>query len=326
MGGSWSSSHVIAADQDSPTTPGAKCVLVTSLSMSKEDLMDGCVMKARYPVGPLRPLLKVFEATDHGPDEFTVKATLDGAKLEEHHMGDGTERDRVAVWMKCKLEGDTIRGESYVDPEGEWANKATKTGKVFWTACTKVLEDPVRVEYWCEVQGKRYANSEVTGHWLPWIKAIIDIATSRKVHFKPDTDSLHEPGQKSLITDSLDDLSTFDELWKGLTNHAVIYPDLVTTEMSDSEVYVGLDGGIEPPDGGWRVEVDKEAAKIVRTKELSGKLTEVQTTVLHKEPLRIELWRVMADGSRDSSLSFARHTAMVCDQLIKKPDSGSWFW
>mmetsp|Transcript_116969 Transcript_116969/g.364158 ORF Transcript_116969/g.364158 Transcript_116969/m.364158 type:complete len:131 (+) Transcript_116969:446-838(+) len=129
----------------------------------------------------------------------------------------------------------------------------------------------------------------------------------------------------------MNDYITVDALWARLLDFASnpMYKeqkDLEIIEISDTEVAITGAGGVEPPRGATSVKWDKEKGILTSTTKRGGKVMDVVTNVIHEEPLRVEAWRVDAEGTRVASKMFAKMTSFMFDEMIAKHESASsWF-
>mmetsp|Transcript_116965 Transcript_116965/g.364139 ORF Transcript_116965/g.364139 Transcript_116965/m.364139 type:complete len:330 (+) Transcript_116965:68-1057(+) len=326
------SSYSLTPDSES-AVDGKKCVLSSELEdCSYDDFIEGIRDILKRPVPPFQePAVKAVEVTEQDENTYTAKVILDGAKLEGFGYGDGTGKDKVSNWMKVtfKPAEGILMTETYVNPANPklpTVEEAT-TDKVYLTSMSRVLKDPLRMEYWWELEnGERMYGQEQADHVKPYMDGTIALAKKKKVSFAPDCDSLAEPGSKSAISTPIDDFITVDGLWAQLLDFANIYKDLEIIEISDTEIAVTGPGGVEPPTGVKAVQWDKEKGTLVTTTKIAGKVQGVLNLVVHQEPLRVEAWRVEASGERVSSKMYAKQSAYWLDEVIQRHEkASSWF-
>jgi len=330
--GAMGATYSLEANQDSPSEPGKTVVLTSELpEVAPDDLAESILEILKRPVDPrVEPVLKTVELEETSENSFTVKVILDGAKLDQAGYGkDG--KDRVQQWMKINYNPAEmlVSTESFVPGDGAWADEASG-GKVFLATYSRFLKDPTRIEYWWVKDGERMAGESQAQHFKFYIDALMEIAKPRKVSFSPDCDSIAEPGQKSILSAPMDDHIAFDTLWQELLNHKAFYGLIIqgaeVQEVSDNEVLVTGENGVEPAGGAFAVEWNKDEGKIVRTHKVAGKAVEVNHTVVHQSPLRIEAWRLDAQGPRVSNKNMAKRYSIIIDMLLEKvAKDSSWF-
>jgi len=332
--GAMGATYSLEANQDSPSEPGKKVVLTSELpEVAPDDLAENLLMMMRRPVPPmLASVLKIVELEETSENSFSVKVILDGAKLDEAGYGKHGQ-DRVSQWLKVTYNPAEmlVSMESFLPDDGAWADEASGD-EVFFATYTRFLKDPTRIEYWWVKDGERMAGESQAQHFKFYIDALMEIAKPRKVSFSPDCDSIAEPGQKSILSVPVDDHIAFDALWQELLNHKSVYgsviQDLDVQEVSDNEVLVTGENGVEPAGGAFAVEWNKDEGKIVRTQQVSGKAVEAIHMVIHQSPLRMEAWLLDAQGQRGSNKKLARAYTILIDMLLKKvakDSSSSWF-
>jgi len=323
MGGSYS----CEPDQDSIGEPGKKVILVSELpDVTHDGLINGILDVLRFPVIPhIMPLLRDVELTEHDDNCFTVKVILDGAKLDAAGFGDGAGSDKVMVWQKVTYKPDEslIITESYTPPGDNVpsASKATQD-KVYHSSHTRVLKDPVRLEYYIEMDGQRLHGQAQADILKPYVDSVLALTQQKKVNFTPESDSQAVPGKKCCVSDPMDQYFAYDRLFAALHDQKSLYGDTrEITEVSENEVFVTGIGGVEPVDGTMNVQWDIDAGKIVRINKAAGKVKETYYTHVLKDPLRIEIYREDADGKNLAGKRLARFMALAMEELIKKESS-----
>mmetsp|Transcript_20477 Transcript_20477/g.57606 ORF Transcript_20477/g.57606 Transcript_20477/m.57606 type:complete len:329 (-) Transcript_20477:357-1343(-) len=324
--------YSLEANQDSQVEPGKKVVQTSELpEVTSEGLAEGIMDMLRRPVPPhVEPAVKDVEVEETSENSFSAKVILDGVKLDQAGYGkDG--KDKVFQWLKVTYNPAEMLAstESFVPEGGAWADEASG-GKVFLATYSRFLKDPTRIEYWWVKDGERMAGESQAQHFKFYIDALMEIAKPRKVSFSPDCDSIAEPGQKSILSAPMDDHIAFDTLWQELLNHKAFYGLIIqgaeVQEVSDNEVLVTGENGVEPAGGAFAVEWNKDEGKIVRTHKVAGKAVEVNHTVVHQSPLRIEAWRLDAQGPRVSNKNMAKRYSIIIDMLLEKvAKDSSWF-
>lgn len=320
------SGYSIEPDQDSVTNPGEKVVLTTELEGCKyEDLIDGTFDYLKLPSPHVEPVLKNVEVKDESESGYTVKVILDGAKLDQFGFGNGKGTDRVNGWLKVEVDraAGMIHTQSYVPMGGQFIDEASDA-KAFFESFTKVLKDPVRIEYYMVVDGARMAGPAQAALLKTFVDPIVEMSKTRKVRFLPDQDSIAEPGKKSVISEPMDEHISYDTLWTSITDWKSGFEGKEITEVSENEVFASGEGGVEPADGATTVTFDKEKGTINRTRTIAGKVQETSYTVVHQDPLRMEVWvEAGEEKTRLAGRHIAMYTTVVVEQVISK--ASSWW-
>jgi len=321
------------ADCDSVVEPGTKVVQSEALELDFDQLFDEYLEQLRYPVSTIAEyVLKECSVEDHGPDDFSVKVVLCGKKLDSYGYGRGDGVDMIGLWTR--VTGDRakrhIRCQDTVQPPGCFADELEKHA-AGGGAKTCFLEDPLRVEFQVELSdGSRLEDQEATKQIL---LGILGPAVSRVgqqlVKVSADQESTRGDGGRSVISGPLDEATDFDNLWERYVEAiksppgAAVAPEVV--EVSDEEFHVILE---IPPDTKLTTTVRhcKESGEILAvTTDGEEKVVSKTTSVLHREPLIVEVWGESRTGERQSGRGAARALQAHLESALAPKKSG-WFW
>mmetsp|Transcript_74836 Transcript_74836/g.173433 ORF Transcript_74836/g.173433 Transcript_74836/m.173433 type:complete len:325 (-) Transcript_74836:103-1077(-) len=321
-------SITVTPDTDSPTTPGQLCVLSEELPIAFDDMVDGVIEVLKDPAPVVqRSVLKATEVVDLSEKEFTVKVILDGQKLDVVGYGDGKGTDKVMIWMKVTHDPeDTVKAESYIsNPEtGDWLPDA-KDAIVYSTSVSKILKDPVRIEYYMENNNKeRLTGQPIADTITGYLSAILEMKKERKVKCTPELDSLKDAGKKSVISAPMDEFTTYDKLFDAMTDFAKEFPEADIQKVSENEVHITGPNGVETPAGSLDVFFDKETGELCRTHTIGGKVMDKNYGILHKEPLQLEAW-LEKDGNRIAGKPHAKMMEIMLETKLDGLSSWSLF-
>ena len=164
--------------------------------------------------------MKNFELKEIDSKSFSVKAILDGQKLDKYGYGKGDGTDRVRLWKKVTYDDSALRLEvsDFVPEEtlGAWIDEASD--KVPLNTCTVVMEkSPPRIVFaFNDKDGKRVADGPMKDSMYVWSDNIVGGAQNfknAKVKVTGDAPSMSEPGTKSMVTSPMDEHVTYDRFW-----------------------------------------------------------------------------------------------------------------
>lgn len=324
----------MTADTDSVLEPGTKVVMSEGLEVDFDLLMDEYLEQHRYPIDSMKEyVLKSCDIEEHGKDDFTVKVILDGKKLDSYGYGRGDGIDRIDLWTR--VTADRTKRELWsrpiVPPPGAWADEVDQV-TAGGGACSRfTTEEPMRCEFHIVLpDGSAYEQAiDVV---QPILGAAIMEVSKKKVKVKSDQDSIKASGEKSVVSEPMDEFTTYDEFWDKFievlkAGDAAVSPELV--EVSDSEFHTVVTDTITDPttEQKWitKIRHSKESGEIqIVTMNNSGILSKA-VIILHKDPLRVESWGEDKDGVRQFGRGSAKGLQRYIDAVLE-PKSSGWFW
>jgi len=326
----------VQVEVDSISEPGTKCCQTASLAeYSYNTLVDELLDISRYPVDPMKEaVLKSCDVQVHGPDEFTVKVVLDGKKLDSYGYGKGDGTDRVDNWTRivCNREKRCIDSYAIVIFPGMWIDEVDPK-KQWIHSRTTFLEDPLRIEFYIDVlegpeAGKRLANDMAKGSMMAYLYGALSNMQARKVKCRPDQDSIRDKGQKSVVSEPMDDHTDYDTFFTnwvdGMKNPPTMpgVPPAELTEVSETELYLKrtLEDGTKFV---TKITHDKDTGEVYSVVFRNSDKISSSVFVLHREPLRFEAWHEDKSGDRRAGSGAARAMQMQLDASLAK--GSSWF-
>lgn len=334
----------LTADAESPTEPGKFSVISDEIKADYDALYDEVVSYCKYLVDPqMEKVLKELKIEDLGPDEFSVKIILDGAKLTAYGVGNperpGT--DAVASYNKYKLDkaGRKLTSQLYGPATGFfWLDELDKyENMVRLNSTTNFLKDPLRIEYYWETTedppnmmppSSRVANETVKGVLSPILEGVLAKFANLKVVTTPDAPSVAAPGEKSVISNTLNaDEVSFTAIMDGIvecikedTEGSPVFKEVTETDFTESFTKTYGDNDMV------RIfECDKRKGTIKVDTKLKSGSGGIEHHLLHQSPLQFEAWTI-DDSTRKAGVAFSRQCQVLWNKAYAKAtSSSSWF-
>lgn len=187
----------------------------------------------------------------------------------------------------------------------------------------ELVGSPLRVEYHIGMaDGSRVVDKSAVAAVNPALTAALTNMAKRKVKVMPEQDTLKGDGQKSAISEPMDEHIDFDSFWEKLIDmiksppNAPIAPQIV--EVSKEE----FDSVVVVPDTKTKlttkVKHNKAAGEMMAETLQDGEVVGSSTVILHREPLRVESWGVDSEGKRLSGHGTARGLQEYVDTALAK--------
>uniref|UniRef100_A0A7S1S5K5 Uncharacterized protein n=1 Tax=Alexandrium catenella TaxID=2925 RepID=A0A7S1S5K5_ALECA len=320
---------------DSPSNPGQKCCLTDSLDKftTFDGLFDEILENIKDPLLPTENwLVKEVVITDEGPEEFAVKVIHDARKLATFGWGKEDGSDRVRSWVKVRHN----RAKREIITEEYWED-----GRMEIRCFTKFLSDPLRVEFWGEhCSGERrcgqiYARIVKYQFLMPSLKKLV----CRKVPVKLGTPSIDDRGGTSVISEALDDYTSYIGLMN-LLQEALKSPaekaNLPVTEINDHEFELKTPGPpkkfpapgeeIERDILTWLYKFDADNGQINAVVSVGNELLHTSWIRVHRDPLRLEHW-IEQGGKRLAGRCETFMLQEIIDSIVRKAEGlDGWFF
>jgi len=339
-------------DQDSIAEPGQRCITSGPLEdldppISLSEVLDEADIFYRNPLlaaPELEDRLKSLELHDHGPDDFTVKVTLDGEKLDALGEGRGDGMHKVIVWTRCIVDRRrmVIQSLNYVQSfgDGVWLDEASDENVVF-RIVEYGLGPPDRVELLIDIMGLRKTDEQMCAG----IHAIFDkiararqLARDAKVQVRHGARSIKEVGTVSNVSAPIDEEDlTFEDLFKSMLG-------ILQAGVANSKREFWIDANGEAPAAdSLEAFIAQEPPKVrrgirrdvafeqqrgeIKMLEIAiaedGKVawpswSRVRTCIIHKDPLVVESWTEDSSGGHTSSAWAARKLQEWINLAIEK--------
>jgi len=324
----------LTTDAPSTAEKGQKVVTSEPLEVDGLALMEELLQQARYPVDSLKGhVLKSCDVQENGPDDFTVKVILDGKKLDRYKSGRGDGMDRIDHWMRVVADRKNrrIQQTSFVDLQGCWVDEVEQARSKGGYGCTELVGSPMRVEFHIiQADGSRQTDEEAAALLDTILTDALTNMEKRKAKVMAEQDSLQGDGQKSVISEPLDEHIDFDSFWEKFLGTIKSPPSVPwlfrpkVLEVSKEEFHTVL---VLP-------DTKQKITTIVKHSKASGELTMETmqdgekiggcTVILHRNPLRVESWGVDIDGKRLSGGSSVKSLQQTVDAVLSKK-SHRWF-
>lgn len=323
----------VLPDQESPSDPGKHSVLSGPLDEYCDfgSFFDELIPLLKEPLYPLESyVLKSLEIKDLGPEAFTLKVIHDGAKLRMYGFGEFLkgDGDLLRAWqtVRCSREKRQIEAEHY-----------SEDGSVRETYYTRFLEDPLRIEFWCELPSGERRCGEPMASTLKsfYIMPVLQCLMKRKVKVRPCVES---PGGfgKSAMSDPLDEYLDFDTCFDAvievLKDSVGNKGDSQISDLSDQEFEMLVstpnlgDTDAAPAVMTQHVRHDRAQGQLVNVASVGGQLLYTSWIVVHHHPLSVEHWTEV-DGKRICGRQEAAVLQGFVDGIVAKTDgSGGWFF
>jgi len=320
-------------DADSPTDPGKKSCLTSSLDhfCSFEDLFDQLITIIREPLYPLESfLLKSVEVVDHAPGEFSVKVIHDARRLETFFDLEDKE-DKMRSWVKCwhSREKREITTEEYHED-----------GRLEMRCNVRFLSDPLRIEFWGDhVSGAR-RHGKIYASLLKhvFIVPALTCLQQRDVKVYQSDKSIDGFGI-SCISGPLDEYINYVALTELVGDILKFPPKQILakfTELSEWEFEIKTLGPPRryPKEGEplERVVVttfykqDYANGKVNAVVSAGNHVLQTAWIRIHRNPLRLEYWTEEGDRRTAGRTEFMVLQDIV-DTVIRKVEGlDGWFW
>mmetsp|Transcript_129297 Transcript_129297/g.289096 ORF Transcript_129297/g.289096 Transcript_129297/m.289096 type:complete len:333 (+) Transcript_129297:88-1086(+) len=330
MGGGYST---IVLKPDQPSSEPDKLAVVSDPfpeSVTIEDLWDGMMEWIKYPVPEMhRTVLKSCEVTQNdGFNDFNVKITLDGKKLDQWGYGKGDGTDRITTNNRCKV--DKSKWEIYTINYKStcWAGEEVGDDKVYITAITRIHKPtvPIQYEFYLDYpleNPPRHATdkeaADVTG-------AIIDPIVTRLANTKyrvvPEAPSLSGAG-KVVLTPELPDV-TYDNFWKSLIAIFKAGAQMMggtPIDTSDKQFKTDTKDDI----GNHTIsttDFDMESGLIEAVTMTNGVMIQKWVYAIQKDPVRMEVYMMNgADGERRADKRISNMVQIQLNNTLAKCNS-----
>lgn len=323
-------------DQPSVAYPGEKTAI--SEPMDKfcnfEQIFSEMISYWRYPVHPIEELiLKSCVCKDLEDNKFEIKVIYDGDKLRR--MGFPVKddvKDPVRTHYICWYSEKDRYFKNYdLGPSGT-GSEPVGGSEIYFHA------DPLRLEFFIfdgKLEDGKKEGGKLTAKYAQdfFVNPFIMKIKRREFAVEAEAESLTGEGELCALSDPLDELIAYDEVFDGLSQmlkEPYLHGKGKVKEKSETE-WEGkhVDANIKSLDGKLVVKVDREAGKIRATNwaKVKGeeKVTLKQHFQVHQQPLRVEFYFIKEDGSRCATRSAATHLQTRLDQIIQAQESG-WFW
>uniref|UniRef100_A0A7S3SAX5 Uncharacterized protein n=1 Tax=Strombidinopsis acuminata TaxID=141414 RepID=A0A7S3SAX5_9SPIT len=324
----------LTTDAPSTAEKGQKVVTSEPLEVDGLALMEELLQQARYPVDSLKGhVLKSCDVQENGPDDFTVKVILDGKKLDRYKSGRGDGMDRIDHWMRVVADRKNrrIQQTSFVDLQGCWVDEVEQARSKGGYGCTELVGSPMRVEFHIiQADGSRQTDEEAAALLDTILTDALTNMEKRKAKVMAEQDSLQGDGQKSVISEPLDEHIDFDSFWEKFLDMVKNPPNapakVKVTDVSKEEFL----SEIVVPDSKTtmttKVKHNKAAGEVITETLQDGERVSGSTVLLHRNPLRVETWGVDSEGKRLAGRGTARGLQEYVDTVLaKKSHHRSWF-
>ncbi|CAK0867113.1 unnamed protein product [Prorocentrum cordatum] len=205
------------------------------------------------------------------------------------------------VKQESKASGESTLRHFINKPVGEVRIETCgKAGRVRDRNWVVLHKNPLRMELWGESPGERKHGPGKSAMVQNFLDALVKQANPQAAQVKVNhgVESPTIVGLKSVMSEPMDHVATFDKLWKEfvqLLKHPGQYEDGVkeskVSGTSDSEFTVTQVLSPKPLKETSVYKVNKATGSIyAETSSPDGRLQEKHWTVIHKEPLVIECW------------------------------------
>mmetsp|Transcript_24940 Transcript_24940/g.57992 ORF Transcript_24940/g.57992 Transcript_24940/m.57992 type:complete len:336 (+) Transcript_24940:100-1107(+) len=327
----------VHANADSPSMPGKCSVLTDSLDeyCDYNSFVDELLPLLKEPLYPLESyVLKSHEIKPLDGESFTVKIIHDGVKLKTYGFGKYVKegQDFLRLWqtVRCDRAKREIIAEEYDDQ-----------GDVQAICCTRFLDNPLRVEFWCDMpNGQRKCDEQLASivksfYVIPVLKSLM----KRKVVVNLGVESPGGNG-KSAISGPLDDYldfdGCFDAVLEVLRESVDGKADGTVTDLSDNEFEMKVtapslgEGDTDQEPSGTQltqlIRYDRTTGEIINVASMGGQLLYTSWITIHERPLRIEHWTEV-DGKRICGRQEGTVLQNFVDSVVAKSDGTSgWFF
>lgn len=309
-------------NQPSVTDPGLLSAWTDPIG---EDLVDDVheffselIEVCKDPVNDLlgeRWFLKNLEVTPLGdPDEFEIKVILDGAKLKRVIPEKQDEEDFVRSRLYIKADRKTLTLTT-----AELAGEAglEKKWHLFSRMHPNAEEKNFRTEIWLiDKEGVRRSGIFIAGFAEHlWVKPLLMCRFGQKVKVRSNID-VHESGGRSALSEPLDEFFTPDAFFESLV--ASVKQDVINAKAelnykNDMEFDAKWDVELPLPENlqnketgqttfhlsaGKNVVTDPKGLQICIQDRFMGELMNSDFWRVHRDPCRIEFWKILPNGQR----------------------------
>jgi len=340
-------SVAVHPDVESPTCPGERSAVSEPIGEDLVDNMDEffgeVVSFVRNPLNILvceTVYLKELDLQERSIDDFTVRVVLDGAKLHsiirskfpdhagdlKDKLGDVPEGDFCRLWVDYVIDRRNCRLHSTTYKPNAGGEKEHDVHMVF---VPNKEEKNFRIEVWRIASDGQRDGGQLMANMVDWfyLKPLLVSRSGLPVKVHSDV-HMPETGGLSVVTDSLDSYFTPEKLFEALTHNCkqeALKNNGEVVTKSDFEFQTSVD--VKLP---WlkdmtinlsrQVVADDRGLQLVFHDYFMEELALTHFFRIHRDPVRVEFWRVFPNGTRSSGSKEACALRVVLKGLISEAD------
>lgn len=335
--------------QPSQAIPGRMSITSASLDdldppVSGKDAFREAVFLIKQPLPIWQPIMKNAEVTEDA-NTINVKFTLDGKALDGYGFGKGDGTDKIVSFKKVIVDESKLMLtiDELVDPvNGAFVGSPEASGdKKFSSTTCKLLTSPTRIEFTVSNHqespefGANPSEGPMVDALYPWSDTIISNLQSEataQIKFSVG-DSIQEPGKKSVVSTSMEDVVGYDafmDAWIASAKKLFgSIPDASMEDISETEFKVTA-GELN-----IHAKFDRDTGTFVAKNSTKEQIQNTVYRVLHKDvktgggyggaaagsKMVMEAWDVLGSGERIASDATVRMVRKNMNDVVKAATS-----